>query len=279
MTLSPLGKTAFAVGWLVLGLAVIAAGPTTPDPIYAYIGNEAIHTSEINQAMEQLPPQARLQLQADPEAMKTFSDVFLSRRLVLDDARATGLDRSDTFVKQMNLLRNESLLQFYLDQLKADVAVPTEAEARAFYDANPNDFMTPAGVECEIIQVADKATAAAVLKKLKKGESFAKVRAAQSMSRETSVFLASELLAQDTQLRTLVGKLKAKQLAAAPYSGDGGTFFILKKTRDVTPTVVPFDRVRLQLMQKLYEDRANVVIQAKIEALKQARPIKIVEQP
>jgi len=47
------------------------------------------------------------------------------------------------------------------------------------------------------------------------------------------------MLKNEPQLKTLVGGLEPRQLAAMPYSNDDANYFILRKTRDVKSTLVP----------------------------------------
>jgi peptidyl-prolyl cis-trans isomerase C len=109
----------------------------------------------------------------NPEARKQLRDVLITREIITQAAIREGLDKSEEFQTQIDLARQQVLVNAYLeDYLKKHE--PSEAELRAEYDRVKAEQADPNAKEYKArhILVKKEADAKAILSQLKKGAKF-----------------------------------------------------------------------------------------------------------
>ena len=128
-------------------------------------------------------PQARLDFVAKmqvqqgqkdtPELRKQMKDVLITREIISQAAIKAGLDKSVEYQTQMDLARQQVLVNAYLeDFLKTHE--PTEADLKAEYEKIKKEQFDPNAKEYKArhILVKKEADAKAILAQLKKGAKF-----------------------------------------------------------------------------------------------------------
>ncbi len=139
---------------LLLTLQAVAAEPAADDPVVARVQGFEIHASEFAAAAKKVKPADGKTLTADER--HAVLDGLVDEKLIWLEAR-----KNDTALA--NPAVQKALVKAYLsDVTAASVREPTEQELRAFYDANPNLYTTPAAVRGSriLVRVSAKVTAA-----------------------------------------------------------------------------------------------------------------------
>lgn len=272
-------------GWLVL-LAVLAlcAGCATtggnagaaaaPEngPVYAYVNDQPVYAADIVAQINALPPYQRQQLLSQPERLQSFIDDFLTARLVADEARAAGLEASDTYQRKLRAAADELLVEQHMQMLFTRVVPPTDTEVLAYYHQNMADFTRPAAVRALFIQAADSATADRAYREAKGGADFAGLQAKYSTSSESLTVL---------QLDNLPPALR-EAFAALPVGGimppfpTGSSIYVFQKQAAIPMQLMTFTEVRDNARQAAYRERVSLYMTAYLETLKRDHPFRLV---
>jgi peptidyl-prolyl cis-trans isomerase C len=175
-----------------------------------------------------------------------------------------------------------------MDGVVANVPGPTDAEAKDFYDKNPDKFKQDAQVRASHILVrvdpnADAKTKAqakaeieSVLKELKAGGDFAKL--AQKHSQDGSASQGGDLGYFPKGQMVPEFDQAAFSLPVGQLSGIVTTQFgyhILKVTDKKPPRTVPFEETQAQIKQYLEQDKKQKAADAYIDGLKKKAKIDI----
>jgi peptidyl-prolyl cis-trans isomerase C len=225
-----------------------------------------VDDAEINQKVQELRGQFKTQEEFD----KALKDRGMTEDSLKSDARV------DLSVNKV------------MDGVVANVPGPTDAEAKDFYEKNPDKFKQDAQVRASHILVrvdpnADAKTKArakteidSVLKELKAGGDFAKL--AQQHSQDGSAAQGGDLGYFPKGQMVPEFDQVAFALPVGQLSGIVTTQFgyhILKVTDKKPPRTVPFEEAQAQIKQYLEQDKKQKAADAYIEGLKKKSKIDI----
>ncbi len=253
------------------------AADTAPDPdrgpVYAYVNDRPVYAADITAQINALPYYQRQQLSTQPGGIQAFVDDFLTARLVADEARAQGVESTDTYQRKLATAAEQILLETYMQVLINRVAAPNDSEVEAYYRLNIANFTRPAAVTLMFVQVADSATADRVYAEAQAGADFA-------------ALVARSSLAADSVTTLQEGNLPAglrSTLAATPDSGicppfatAPGTIYVFKKLSATPAAVVPVDEVRDSARQAAFREKVSLYMQVYLETLKRDHPFRII---
>jgi len=197
-------------------------------------------------------------------------------------------DRGMTVDSLKSDARTDLSVNKVMENAVANVPGPTDAEAKDFYDKNPEKFKQDEQVRASHILVrvdpnADakakakaKAEIDAVLKELKAGGDFAKL--AQQHSQDGSAAQGGDLgFFPKGQMVPEFDKV-AFSLPVGQLSGIVTTQFgyhILKVTDKKAPRTVPYEEAQAQIKQFLEQDKKQKAADAFVEGLKKKSKIDI----
>ena len=162
-----------------LGLGIVSAGTVlaqgtaadfaAPDPVLATVNGQPIHASDLNAALETLPPQAR---SMPPQQLYPMMfDQLIDGRALVFEARKTGLDKDPGVERQMQAAQDRALQSALLNKVVRPQVSDEAVKAR--YDEQVAGKGGEPEVHARHILVADEATAKKVIAELKKGGDFA----------------------------------------------------------------------------------------------------------
>jgi peptidyl-prolyl cis-trans isomerase C len=137
------------------GLARQAAAPAGSDPIIISADSVTIRRSEFEAAVKGLPEQ--YQQYANGPGKKQFADDYLRMKLLAAGGMKAGLDKTQSVVDQLQVMKDNLVANLQLDAMEAALAV-TDAELRAAYDKNKSEYES---VTASHIMVAPKGSPAA----------------------------------------------------------------------------------------------------------------------
>jgi hypothetical protein len=112
---------------------------------------------------------------------RQFLEMLVDEKIWVNGALEVGLDEDPAVIATTRMYRDKALVRMFYEKEMVDRARPSENEVRAFYDANPNRFLTAPRIKAKHILLEDSLEAEAVLFQLKAGASF------EDMAKEKSV--------------------------------------------------------------------------------------------
>ena len=161
-----LGIALFATSWQ----ARTVHADVSPDEvtIVARVGTRTLTAAEVSRRIAQIPPfQLRSLGKTPDEVRRAFVDKVMVRELLLAqgavDAKLT--ERMEVAEHLRGVLRNAMLAQV---RAEAGTGPVTDAEVKAYYEANAAKYHAPARVQIWRIQVAKREDAVALIAELKK---------------------------------------------------------------------------------------------------------------
>ncbi len=170
---------ALAVLCCLAGPAAAQPAPAQPagaDPVVARVDGAEIRLSDVQEALQSLPPEYRSMPQ---QALYTaLIDQLIDRKAVAVLARKEGLDKDPAVQRQMALAQEEALQSALFHR---DVGpLVTDQAVRARYDHEYAGKPGETEVHARHILVGSEADATAIIAEIKKGGDFAAIAKARS---------------------------------------------------------------------------------------------------
>ncbi|MFH0876739.1 MAG: SurA N-terminal domain-containing protein [Candidatus Omnitrophota bacterium] len=110
---------------LSLGLFALGCGASQPEKkaVLARVNNYEITAQEFQQEFKDSPYAAL----GTPTAKKDFLESLINRKLILQEAQASGLDKDQAFLRLIERFWEQSLLKTYLDQKMPQIHAQAQA--------------------------------------------------------------------------------------------------------------------------------------------------------
>ncbi len=148
-------------------------------PVVAKIGKEAITEEEFLRQLDRVPEWARSQFRG-MEGKEKFLDELIKRDLIYQDAKRMRLDKDKEYIDKIREFEKMSLVSLILKKEVEDKAKVSDAEIKEFFEQNKDKFTIGTKIRASHILVGTEKEANDILKRLNKGESFAKLAKAFS---------------------------------------------------------------------------------------------------
>lgn len=158
------------LGLLLVGCTKPASKPAPADEdVVAKVGDRLFTVATVDEQLEAQPDFVRARYNT-PERKREFVDSLVRTELLVQEARRQGIDKKP----EVQALFEKLVVQQLLTEL-ARKAAPTEADARAYYDAHLTEFSRPERVRVAVLEFggtsneapADKAAVEKELLKLR----------------------------------------------------------------------------------------------------------------
>ena len=124
---------------------------TDAGPVVARIGDRSITRADLDEAMVDLPPQARKQLQQG-QNLQAFLSQYVAQELLYEKAVKRGLDKDPRVRRQMDQLRKQLVINRLLEEQLKDKVRADEQDLRNYYQAHLEAF-TPDGGDAPAFEV------------------------------------------------------------------------------------------------------------------------------
>lgn len=164
-----------AIALIFIALSSIPVYAASEDTkILAKVGNETVTEDDLNDLANAVPERYR-DLYLTPEGRRKSLDYVVNIYVLAAEAQKQGVDKAPEIQKLLVFTNKDLLARLYLDRISKDLPVPTDQEARQYYEKNRDQFATPESVHLHHILVNTEKEAKTVLDRLKKGEKFADI--------------------------------------------------------------------------------------------------------
>src|SRR5262249_49022205 len=242
-----------------------------------------VKTADLRRILDAQPPQVKKQVTSQPTDLDRLVRSELIRLVLLNEAKAKGIDKRPEVALMMERARDQALLQAYMnDVAKPPAGFPSDEDIKQAYEANKAALAVPA--EFELAQIfiavpenADKATLTAATKKASdlaakaqaKGADFAKLAREQSEQKETAAkggelgwLPENQIIAE---IRTAVSRLEKGEVTGPVRSASG--FHIVKVLDRKPASVRPLSEVRDTIANQMRVRRAQEIERNYIEGM------------
>ncbi|RKH83101.1 peptidylprolyl isomerase [Corallococcus sp. AB032C] len=291
------------MGLAVLGLSLgvsacgkekSASTPAVTDSVVARVGETKITQAELEAKLAEQPAFVRARY-GTPEKKKEFLDNLVRFELLVQEAKRRGLE-SDPEVRAM--LEKVMVQQLVKSQTESAEAVVSDADAKAFYDANLAEFVKPERVRIsQLVLKAPRGTperqkaltqavklATEVRKESNVPRAFDTAVRAHSQdtatqaqggdlgfhTREELTALGGEALAESAWNMKAVGQL------SAPVETDAGVHLLMLQARQVGHEQT-FEQAKPRIMQRLGAERRAKALEALVEKLRTQTKVDVNE--
>jgi peptidyl-prolyl cis-trans isomerase C len=225
------------------------------------IGTWTLTAEDFNERLNLLKQQLPDFKENDANAKNAVLEELVRQQLLVKDAEDSAIGNTKEIKDAIEDFRRTLLVQELASRLAKDVAA-TEADARAYYDANKERFTSPVTWKVSQIVVPDEATAKNILVQVLQGGDFAQIARAQSKA---------ENAAEGGKLNPFItgrAPFDAMQTAIANLD-EGGTsgvfkgpagFYIVKVDSKTGGLLKPFVDLKKDLIYGLTMQKQQAVI-------------------
>lgn len=219
----------------------------------------------------------------NPAEKKEALNQYITKVLVVKDAKAEKLQDTKAFAKGMERAKTEILMNLYQKKFFDDAKV-SEKEVKAFYDQNKDKFKRPAQVEARHILVESLKKAKAIIAQLKGLKGKALLAKFEELAKKDSVDKGSA--AQGGELGWFGKSAMVKPFADAAFAMKVGTvskapvkstfgYHIIYKQAQKPAGLVPFKDVEAQLRADLKLKAASTAMMKRLKVLRSKAKIEI----
>lgn len=262
----------------------------------ATVDDITITVGELEERLNRQSPYVRARY-TSLEQKKEFLDNLIRFEVLAKEAFRRGLDKDAEVVRTMKQVMIQKLVSQEFDATITPDSI-SEAELRAYYDGNRDEYVKPEEVRASAIVLENRAQAERVLTEAR-GEAGKTNKGFRDLVEKYSTDEDSKLRGGDLRYLTL------EPSGAAPASSDagavpppvvkaafalsqigdisdvidagGGKFYVLKQTNRRKGSVRSFDEAKPSIRNQLFREKRNAAQKAFIEKLRAQSNIQIDE--
>lgn len=205
----------------------------------------------------------------------------LADHLLLEgEAKRLGLDRDPDYLRKVESYRRNLLANSLFEKVNQGDFEVTLEEARAYFDAHPDEFDRPEKVQVRHILLADRAEAQKVLKRIRKGAAFeqlARELSQDASTRDRGGDLGPFTSEQRPELAKAAFALKNPGEVKGPVETKRG-FHLLQLVRRMEAKKETFEQVKDSLLSRLRARKRQEVKKDLLDRLRQAAQIQVDQQ-
>ena len=251
----------------------------------AKIDDVVITVGDFQNRINQQSPYVRARY-TSLERKKEFLDNLIRFEVLAREAKERGLANDEEVVRTMKQVMIQKLMKEQVDN-QVKIEDVSDAEAKAYYDAHPEEFNKPEEIRVADILVKDDKAAKKVMAdpriKQPEGEGFRKLVAEFSQDAATKD-RGGDLRYFEQGDKELPAEIVKASFALAnvgdvsePIKGPGG-LHILKLTGRRKALVRGFDEVKPQIKNRLFRDKRNQSMEDFVKKLREKSKVEIHEE-
>ncbi len=235
-----------------------------------------VNREEFLRMIEPYPDRMKENLQGREYVFNALVDHILLEQ----EAKRLGLDRDPDYLRKVESYRRNLLANSLFEKVNQGDFDVTEEEARAYFQAHPEEFDRPEKVQARHILLADRAGAQDVLKQIRKGASFEQL--AQKLSQDASTRnrggdLGPFTREQRPELAKVAFALKNPGEVKGPVKTKSG-YHLLQLVRHIQAKKETFEQAKNSLISRLRARKRQEVKKGLLERLRQEAQIQVDQQ-
>lgn len=236
--------------------------------IVATIAGEALTQAEFEAFLKNVPAEQRAYL-SNPQARQYYLEQFIAVRLFTKLGEEEKLDETDDFKQIMATIRKDVLSQLAMKSVLSGIEVSDE-EIKAYYDANPNQFVKEGKVSAKHILTDSEEKCTDIFKEIAEG-----AKSFEDAAKEYSTCPSGQ---QGGDLGEFGKGQMVKEFEDAAFSGEIGQvigpvktqfgYHLIKVEKRTEPETASFDEVKENIRKTLLSQKQNQLYSEKINELK-----------
>ena len=245
--------------------------------VLARVNGKVITTEEFKKEQENLPPYLKASLE-DMEGKKKFLDNLVTRELILQKAKKTGLDKDASVISKLEEIEKTLLIEALLKKEIEGKAAFTEKEAEEYYNSHKDEFKDGEKVKVSHIMVKTEKEAGDILKKLGKKERFEKLAKKYSIgptaSKGGDLGYIERGATGVPEFEDAAFKLK-KAGELSPVVSAGSAFHIIKFFERKDAEAQTFDKVKDKIITTQAKKKQKELFESFVSSLKKEAKLEI----
>lgn len=290
---SPWGAVGATLGLVALVALATAAAPakkkgrnpkpSVPDStqVLATVGGQKITRADVDHRLAELPAQIRANF-TTPDGRRQLLNRVIEEHVWMIEAKREGIADRPEVEAQLRAQRRDLIIRTFLNELMAKNPMPSDSEARAYYDSHADQFHTPASVSLSQVQTRTEADAKRVLREARRGvdwKTLVKKYSTDSLSRARDGALGT--VTKDGEFATLGAQPALAESAMALGSGKiGGPYrtnhgWHVIKVTDMRPeSQRSFELARPAILRQLSSQHSQTFYQEQLEKARKDLGVK-----
>ncbi len=282
----------FIIGFIAPALSNsqgLAAKPAQDDILVRW-GDQVITKEDVEIRIKALPPEIQEALK-DPQQKRQYLESLVQITVTGAEAKAQKLHKKKKVAINIDDTINSILLQEYMTEKIKQLKPPTEEEAKAFFEQNKNEYLTPVFIRARHILIeakpdskpADVAKAEAKAKQaydeVAAGGDFGKLAEKYSDDTDTKtkggdlgLFQAEQMVPEFSKPVFTMKKGELSKPFRTPFG------FHIVKIDDLIPSKqMEFKEVKDDVITRVDNQNRDKVVYGEFDRLKKKYKVKIVE--
>ena len=210
----------------------------------------------------------------NPEGRKVVLEQLIGNKLLLLDAKRNLIEAEPAFKAQLARLKDNLLAGYAAEKVISAVTV-SDKDARDFYDANPDKFLSEETVNASHILVETEEQARELIARLQYGASFEELAAEHSScpSKANGGNLGDFGKGQMVpEFDKAVFEMEVGAISAEPVATQFG-YHIIKLNSKSEASVMAFEEIAEEIKRALLAEKQQKAYESKINQLKILYPV------
>ncbi len=241
--------------------------------LLATVGGMPITEDDVNEFLAGLGQ--RGQSYNNPEGRKIILEQLIGNKLLLLDAKRNLLEAEPAFKAQLARLKDNLLASYSAEKVIGAVTV-SDKEARDFYDANPDKFVSGETVNASHILVDNEELAKELIAKIKAGEATFEDLAAEHSSCPSKAnggnlgdFGRGQMV---PEFDKAVFEMQVGEVSAEPVATQFG-YHVIKLNSKQDAETMPYAEIAEEIKRALLAEKQQKAYESKINQLKILYPV------
>lgn len=214
------------------------------------------------------------------KAKKDEFERMIEKRILLKEALAQELDKTESYKERVKEHKNSLIFGTFIDMVVAPDIKLKEKELKTYYKKNIQKYTSPLMMRIKSLIFKKRGDAVEAIDKLMKGTDFAWLSAhADGQVDKTE----KGLLNFEGRMLILSSMPEGVQKAVSDtkpgdfrlYASPDGHYYVLYVYHVVAPKPQPFDEVKKEIAQNLYNDKLKKEVEIWADKLKEYYPVKV----
>lgn len=239
----------------------------------AVVGGMPITDDNVNEFLMNLGQ--RGQAYNNPEGRKEILKQLVANKLMLLDAKRNLLEAEPTFKAHLAKVKDELLANYAADKVISAVTV-SDKDARDYYDANTDKFMSGESVNASHILVDSEEAALDILAKIKAGDISFEDAAREYSSCPSKTnggslgdFGRGQMV---PEFDSAVFAMTEGEITEAPVKTQFG-YHLIKLNSKAEASIMPYEQIAGEIKQALLMEKQRAAYDSKINQLKILYPV------
>ena len=209
------------------------------------------------------------------EQKKLMVDEFIKYKLLMKEAKASGIEKSDEFKKQLELAKESIIFDMWQGNEFKKLTI-NDDEVKKYYDENSNAFMKPEEFKTSHILVEDEKTAKDIIANLQKVKKEDLKKEFEKIAKEKSTDPSAKENGGDLgfarkgifvkEFEDVAVSLKVGEVSKEPVKSQFG-YHIIYKEAEKKAEKIPLDSIKDRLKESLKSQKFKENLDKKADDL------------